>query len=113
MVKTLKAIGGLLLGILAMAVCFAIIGLFLFGTAWVGAKVMPVLDAVSCYSFIALLLVGTPLLCFEKTRPLTVIGWFYWSWGSGLVLWIYSLITVLQMRSASLISSSREAGEWL
>ena len=97
MKEILKNIGGFALGILMMLVMLALVVLFFYGAAWVGEKVIPVLEWITVIGFLLLVVIGSPLAIFRRTRYITGLGWIYWSYALGLTLWLCCLIDTLQL----------------
>ena len=93
----LKSLGQIAFGFLILCAFLTLITLFFYGAAWVGEKVMPILELITGIAFLILLVIGTPLALFRKTRLITGQGWFYWSYSLGLMLWLSCLIATLQL----------------
>lgn len=95
--KNLKSIGEFALGILIISAVITIVILFFYGAAWVGEKIIPVLEWIGVITFFLLVIVGTPLAFFRKTRIITGGGWYCWSCLMGITLWLCCLIATLQL----------------
>ncbi|HEV2327953.1 MAG TPA: hypothetical protein VGY56_04085 [Verrucomicrobiae bacterium] len=95
--ETLKSIGSFILGIVLMAALFFLIAAFLYGSAWLSTKVLPVLDRTMACSFYVLLLVGLPLSFFRNCRGWCSMAFLYWSYFCGLSLWMASLLVTMQL----------------
>lgn len=89
--------GAYAFGLLVMLALLALVVLFFYGAAWVGEKVLPVLEWITFIGFLLLVVIGSPLAIFRKTRFVTGQGWFYWSYVVGLMVWLSCLIATLQL----------------
>jgi hypothetical protein len=93
----LKSIGGLVLGIVLLVAALTLVELFLYGSAWLSEKVLPVLNLIFVVTFVILLVVFLPLSIFRKCRGWCATAFVLWSYLCGLSLWMFSLLVTLNL----------------
>ena len=97
MKEFLKSIGAFVLGAVFLAAAFTLAALFLYGSAWLSEKVLPVINLIFAVTFFILLLVFLPLSMFRKCRGWCAVAFIYWSYLCGLSLWMFSLLVTLNL----------------
>jgi hypothetical protein len=93
----LKSIGGFILGVVLLVAFLVLVDLFLYGSAWLSDKVLPILNLIVAASFFILLLIVLPLSIFRKCRGWCAVAFIYWSYLCGLSLWMFSLLVTLNL----------------
>lgn len=97
MKNSLKSLGGFALAVACLVAMLTLVGLFLFGAAWVSEKVLPVLNVILATTFLGLLLIVLPLSLFRRCRGWCGVVFIYWSYLCGLILWMFSLLVTLNL----------------
>jgi hypothetical protein len=97
MKEFLKSIGGFVLGVVLLLAFLILVDLFLYGSAWLSEKVLPVLNLIVAVTFYFLLLVFLPLSIFRKCRAWCATPFVLWSYLCGLSLWMFSLLVTLNL----------------
>jgi hypothetical protein len=94
--EKIKGAGAVVLGwgfiLLIVFLISLLIGLFVHGGAWLGAKVYPWLESISSITFVVTLLILLPLSFIQRTRGFASISLLVASFVFGLFLWVLGLI---------------------
>ncbi len=90
--EKLKKLGWGILGIAILVIIALLIGLFIYGGAWLSAKIYPILLVIFGITFGITLLILTPISIFKKTRGFAGNGIVISSFIFGLTLWIWSFL---------------------
>ena len=85
------------MGVVLLVATLTLVALFLYGSAWLSEKVLPVLNLIFAVTFIILLVVFLPLSIFRKCREWCAVAFIYWSYLCGLSLWMFSLLVTLNL----------------
>jgi hypothetical protein len=93
----LKSIGSLVLGSIFLFALIALFFLFLYGSAWLSMKVLPVMYMILAVTFLILLAIILPLSFFKKCRVWCSVVFLYWSYFCGLSLWMWSLLVTVNL----------------
>jgi hypothetical protein len=91
------SLGYILVGIAIMVIVGVLCCLFFLGAAWVGDKILPILNLIVVIAFFLILVFGSPLLFFCSVRHIPGQAWIYWSYACAVSLWFCSLIVTLQL----------------
>jgi hypothetical protein len=92
MKDSLKGIGAGIIWIIGLLALIFLVGLFMKGTIWLGAKVLPTLIKIAGIVFIFDILILFPLLFPKRTRPYAGMGLAYSSFAYGATLWFMGLL---------------------
>lgn len=79
-------------GIGVLLLILLLVGLFIHGGAWLGAKVYPWLAGISWLTFAVVIFVLLPLSFVRRVRGPASIGLLYSSFIFGLTLWVWGLL---------------------
>lgn len=90
--EKLKNLGWGILGIAFLVIIALLIGLFVHGGAWLGAKVYPFLTVIFGITFGIALIILTPISVFKKARGFAGNGIVISSYVFGLTLWVWSFL---------------------
>jgi hypothetical protein len=90
--ETMKGIGAFALGICVLVAIWAVIDIFLYGVAYVSAKLIPwLIDAAYLAFFIDLLLL-LPLSFFRRSRVFSCFGFMACSYAFGICGWVFGFL---------------------
>lgn len=92
-----KGFGQVAAGLAIGAAVITIPVVLLFGAAWASEKILPWLIPLFSWTLLACVLVLAPTAFFRATRGFSAIGFLCASYAFGFVLWIWSLLLVLDL----------------
>lgn len=90
-------VGGLLIGLIVLALLVALSVTFLFGLTWVSVKVLPWLKPAFLLTLAASIFLCGPLALFRRTRGAAAAGLMIASYVFGAILWITALLLTYQL----------------
>lgn len=101
MIEKLKnlgmGVGGLVIGLIVLALLVALSVTFLFGLTWVSAKVSPWLKPTFLLALAASIFLCGPLALFRRTRGTAAALLMIASYVFGAILWITALLLTYQL----------------
>lgn len=71
--------------------------LFLFGAAWASAKLLPILNGIGAVTLALLIVIALPLSFVKRCRAACAISFVYWSYFTGVCLWMTSLLLTITL----------------
>jgi hypothetical protein len=92
-----KYIGNYVLGFLCLAAFTVVLLFFTYGTAWVGIRVLPLLNFASQWTLVAVIFLFAPLAIFDRTRPFATVALEFSGALFGLTLWVWSLLMTCEL----------------
>jgi hypothetical protein len=95
--EKLKGFGMILLGLLGVAVLLALGGVYIFGAAWVSAKVAPLMVPVFNWTLAICVLVLVPACLIPKASGFATVGLLLASAVFGFLLWVWAFIVTLEI----------------
>lgn len=90
--EKIKGAGALVLGLGFIVFLALLIGLFIQGGAWLGAKVYPLLVYISSIALFITVFILIPLSFIRSTRGFASVGLLAASYVFGLALWVWGLL---------------------
>jgi len=97
MKKNLELVRDFVLGTLLLVAVLTLPLLFIYGSAWLSEKLLPVINLICTVTFFILLLVFLPLSIIKKCRGWCSMAFLFWSYVCGLSLWMASLLETLNL----------------
>jgi hypothetical protein len=95
--EKLKGLGWVFLGLLGVAAVFALAGAFIFGAAWVSAKVAPLIVPVFNWTLAICILVLVPACLIPRARGFASVSLLVASFVFGFLLWVWAFIVTLTL----------------
>lgn len=94
MKELLKNISSIILGMLIFLAAMLLLMFLLKGDLWFSKKIFPWATIIFYTTIIVDIIILLPLSFFRKTREVGMVGLLISSYLFGLVLWVYSFLTV-------------------
>ena len=101
--EKIKGAGVVALGLGFIVLIALLIGLFIHGGAWLGAKVYPWLMFISTITLVVTVLVLLPLSFIQRTRGFASVSLLVASYIFGLSLWVWGLLLTYHLWGAGAV----------
>jgi len=98
--EKIKGAGWVVLGLGFFVLIALLIGLFIHGGAWLGAKVYPWLVSISSIALVITALILLPLSFIRRTRGFASVSLMGTSYVFGLSLWVWGLLLTYHLWGA-------------
>jgi hypothetical protein len=98
--KKIKGAGVVVLGLGFFVLITLLIGLFIHGGAWLGAKVYPWLVSISSFTLGITVFVLLPLSFIQRTRGFSSVSLLVASFVFGVSLWVWGLLLTYHLWGA-------------
>ena len=101
--EKIKGAGTFVLGLGFIVLMALIVGLFIHGGAWLGAKVYPWLVSISLITLVVTVLVLFPLSLIHRARGFASVSLLIASYVFGLSLWVWGLLLTYHLWGAGAV----------
>lgn len=98
--EKIKGAGTFVLGLGFIVLMALIVGLFIHGGAWLGAKIYPWLVSISSITLVVTVLVLFPLSLIHRARGFASVSLLIASYVFGLSLWVWGLLLTYHLWGA-------------
>lgn len=98
--EKIKGAGWVVLCLGFFVLIVLLIGLFIHGGAWLGAKVYPWLESISSVALVVTVLILLPLSFIHRTRGFASVSLLVVSYVFGLSVWVWGLLLTYHLWGA-------------